>query len=76
MGYSFRLAARVPLYAPSYRLESTYQGLCHSCGQKAGMRNSSLGPLQEILPTTHSNLSGYSTTEGYLTLGEGDPSSQ
>ena len=29
MGYSFRLAARVLLYAPSHRQDSTYHGLCH-----------------------------------------------
>ena len=29
MGYSFRLAARVLLYAPSHRQDSTYHGLTH-----------------------------------------------
>ena len=28
MGYSLRLAARVILYAPSYREDSTYHSLC------------------------------------------------
>ena len=28
--YSFRLAARVLLYAPSHRLDSTYHGLCYT----------------------------------------------
>ena len=28
MGYSFRLTARVLLYAPSHRQGSTYHGLC------------------------------------------------
>ena len=28
MGYSFRLAARVLLYAPSHRQDNTYHGLC------------------------------------------------
>ena len=28
MGYSFRLAARVLLYAPSHIQDSTYHGLC------------------------------------------------
>ena len=28
IGYSFRLAARVLLYAPSHRQDSTYHGLC------------------------------------------------
>ena len=30
MGYSFRLAARVILYAPSNRQDSTYRGLCYT----------------------------------------------
>ena len=30
MGYSFRLAARVVLYASSHRLDSTYHGLCYT----------------------------------------------
>ena len=41
MGYSFRLTARVILYAPSHRQDSTYHSLCYtSCGALAGMRNS------------------------------------
>ena len=28
MGYSFQLAARVLLYAPSHRQDSTYHSLC------------------------------------------------
>ena len=37
MGYSFRLAARVLLYAPSHRQDSTYHGLCYtSRGALAG----------------------------------------
>ena len=38
MGYSFRLAARVLLYAPSHRQDSTYHGAL------VGTRNSSMGP--------------------------------
>ena len=30
MGYSFKLAARVLLYAPSHRPESTYHSLCYT----------------------------------------------
>ena len=30
MGYSFQLAARVLLYAPSQRQDSTYHGLCYT----------------------------------------------
>ena len=45
MGYSYRLAARVLLYAPSHRQDSTYHGLCYtSRGAMAGPRNSSMGP--------------------------------
>ena len=45
MGYSFRLAARVLLYAPSHRQDSTYHGLCYTkCGSRAGAKNSSMGP--------------------------------
>ena len=44
-GYSFRLAARVLLYASSHRQDSTYHSLCYtSRGALAGMRNSSMGP--------------------------------
>ena len=42
IGYSFRLAARVLLYAPSHRQDNTYHSLCYtSRGALAGMRNSS-----------------------------------
>ena len=45
MGYSFRLTARVLLYAPSHRQDNTYHGLCYtSRGALAGTRNSSMGP--------------------------------
>ena len=48
VGYSFRLAARVLLYASSHRQDSTYHGLCYtSRGALAGMRNSSMGPPNE-----------------------------
>ena len=37
IGYSFRLTARVILYAPSHRQDSTYNGLCYtSRGALAG----------------------------------------
>ena len=39
MGYSFRLAARVILYAPSHRQDITYHGLCYtSRGALAGTK--------------------------------------
>ena len=44
MGYSFRLAARVLLYASSHRQDNTHHGLCYtSRGTLAGTRNSSMG---------------------------------
>ena len=46
IGYSYRLAARVLLYAPSHRQDNTYHGLCYtSRGALAGTRNSSMGRL-------------------------------
>ena len=58
-GYSFRLTARVLLYAPSHRQDSTYHSLCYtSCGALAGTRNSSMGPPpRRIDPTTHRTMS-------------------
>ena len=48
IGYSFQLTARVLLYAPSHRQDSTYHGLCYtSHGTLAGMRNSSVGSPHE-----------------------------
>ena len=48
IGYSFRLTARVLLYASSHRQDSTYYGLCYtSRGALAGTRNNSVGPPHE-----------------------------
>ena len=48
IGYSFRLTARVVLYAPSHRQDSTYHSLCYtSRGALAGTRNSSMGSPHE-----------------------------
>ena len=48
IGYSYRLKARVLLYAPSHRQDNTYQCLCYtSRGALAGTRNSSMGPAHE-----------------------------
>ena len=45
IGYSYRLTARVLLYAPSHRQDNTCHGLCYtSRGALAGTRNSSMGP--------------------------------
>ena len=46
--YSYRLTARVLLYAPSHRQDNTYHGLFYtSRGALAGTRNSSMGPPHE-----------------------------
>ena len=48
IGYSFRLAARVLLYASSHRQDNTYHSLCDTSRQAlAGTRNSSMGPPHE-----------------------------
>ena len=45
---SFRLTARVLLYAPSHRQDSTYHSLCYtSHGALAGTRNSSMCSCHE-----------------------------
>ena len=45
MGYSFRLAATVLLYASSHRQDNTYHGICYtSRGALTGKRQSSKGP--------------------------------
>ena len=45
MGYYFRLAARVLLYASSHRHDDSYHGIWYtSRGTLAGTRNSSMGP--------------------------------
>ena len=58
MGYFFWLAARVILYEPSHRHDSTYHSLCStSCGALAGTRNNSMGPPWRINPMTHHTIS-------------------
>ena len=58
LGYSFRLAARVLLYASSYRQDDTYHGLCYTTrGTLGGTRNSSMGPPWRIDPMTHRTMS-------------------
>ena len=50
IGYSFRLAAWVLLYASSHRQDNTYHSICYtSRGALAGTRNSSMGPPHEGL---------------------------
>ena len=49
MGYSFRLLAKVLLYASSHRQDNTYHGLCYtSRGALAGTRNSSMSTTIRI----------------------------
>ena len=44
IGYSYRLTARVLLYAPSHSQDNTYHGLCYtSRGTLVGTRNSLMG---------------------------------
>ena len=46
IGYSYRLTARVLLYAPPHRQDNTYHSLCYtSRGALAGTRNNSMGPF-------------------------------
>ena len=48
IGYSYRLTARVLLYAPSHRQDNTYHCLCYtSRGTLDRTRNSSMGPPHE-----------------------------
>ena len=48
IGYSYRLTARVILYAPSHIQDNTYHGLCYtSRGALAETRNSSMGSPYE-----------------------------
>ena len=47
MGYSFRLAARVLLYAPSHRQDSTYHILCYTSRTLAGTRNNSVSTMSK-----------------------------
>ena len=73
IGYSFRLAARVLLYAPCHRQDNTYHGLCYtSCGVLAGTRNSSMGPPHELMkdrsddPSHHERILHGATSRSYF----------
>ena len=58
IGYSFRLAAKVLLYASSHRQDSTYSGLCYtSRGALAGTR------ILELLQT---HICGYEAPSEHL----------
>ena len=53
MGYSFQLTARVLLYAPSHRQDSTYHSLCYtSRGALAGTTTTVLHPAALVLDIT------------------------
>ena len=50
MCYSFRLAARVLLYAPSHRQDNTYHILCYTSREAlAGTKNSLMGPHEGLI---------------------------
>ena len=58
IGYSFRLTARVLLYAPSHIQDSTYYGLCYtSRGALAGTRTTNF--RSNPPPPPHENISNY-----------------
>ena len=58
MGYSYRLTARVLLYAPSHRQDNTYHGLCYtSRGALAGTRTIMKDKVTYTPPSTAENLS-------------------
>ena len=70
IGYSFRLTARVLLYAPSHRQDSTYHGLCYtSRGALAVTRNSSMGsPHEGSIRRPIASWTNALTTELHLAL--------
>ena len=48
-GYSYRLTARIILYAPSHRQDNTYHSLCYTSREAlAGARNSSMGTQEPM----------------------------
>ena len=50
IGYSYRLTARVLLYASSHRQDNTYHGLCYTSRRAlAGTRNTSHKKNQAVL---------------------------
>ena len=61
MGYSFRLAARVLLYASSHTQDNIYHNLCYTRpGALAETRYSPMGPPWGIDPMTHYTMSEHS----------------
>ena len=67
--YSFRLAARVLLYASSHRQDNTYHGLCYtSRGALAGTRNSPMGPPWRIISNDPSHHERTLLPRSYISL--------
>ena len=65
-GLFFLCAARVILYAPSHRQDSTNHSLCYTNrGALAGMRNSSVSPLWGIDPKSDCTIGKRSSTVLY-----------
>ena len=53
MGYSFRLAARVLLYASSHRHDNTYHGLCYTSRGGHTVKDHSDSERGNMLPSLH-----------------------
>ena len=72
IGYTYRLTARVLLYAPSHRQDNTYHGLCYtSCVALAGTRN-----FQKACSTIQQRPKYNSTTCWYAIRNRGQTYSQ
>ena len=66
IGYSYRLTARVLLYAQSHIQDNTYHGLCYtSRGALAGTRNSSMGRYYQCQTHDHEELSQWCTDKDW-----------
>ena len=63
IGYSYRLTARVLLYAPSHRQDSTYHGLCYNSRGTLEREIAQWVHPTMIDPTTHRTMSERSTSE-------------
>ena len=63
IGYSFRLTARVLLYAPSHRQDSTYHGLCYTSRKTYTNTH-----IQKHKHTTHTHTHTYIQTNECLTI--------
>ena len=71
IGYSYRLAARVLLYAPSHRQDNTYHGLCYTNrGALAGTRNSSMEDRSDDPSHHERTLYLWATSRSPVTVGD------